>query len=183
MFLSGISQAVYTPCAYVCACVFSGFSHARLFATRWTVARQASLSLGISRPEYWSGLPFPPLGDLPNPGIEPVSAVSPALQANSLPLRHWESPCILIAFPHLFCPPLHKPTEAHTLFHLWDQSFNFLWLLCLPPSPVYHVIFSSLYTMCSRCTFLPGSAVSITVPPSSSFNISMLWTPKRFFKL
>ena len=47
--------------------------------TLWTVARQAPLSRGFSRQEYWSGLPFPPPGDLPNPGIEPVSLMSPAL--------------------------------------------------------------------------------------------------------
>ena len=47
----------------------------------WTVAHQAPLSMGFSRQEYWSGLPFPSLGDLPKPGIEPES---PALQADSL---------------------------------------------------------------------------------------------------
>ena len=50
--------------------------------TPWTVARQAPLSMGFSRQEYWSGLPFPSAGDFPNPGIE---ARSPALQADSLP--------------------------------------------------------------------------------------------------
>ena len=50
----------------------------------WTVAHQVPLSMGFSRQEYWSGLPFPPLGDLPNPGIKPISPVSPALQADSL---------------------------------------------------------------------------------------------------
>ena len=50
-------------------------------ATPWTVAGQASLSMGFSRQEYWSGLPFPSPGDLPNPGIEPRSA----LQADSSP--------------------------------------------------------------------------------------------------
>ena len=55
--------------------------HAQLFVTPWTVARQAPLSMGFPRPEYWSGLPFPSPGDLPNPGIEPRS---PALQAYSL---------------------------------------------------------------------------------------------------
>ena len=50
--------------------------------TPWTVARQAPLSMGFSRQEYWSGLPFPSPGDLPDPGIEPRS---PALQADSLP--------------------------------------------------------------------------------------------------
>ena len=62
--------------------VASLLSQARLFATPWTVARQAPVSMGFSRPEYWSGLLGPPPGDLPNPGIQPGS---PALQAGSLP--------------------------------------------------------------------------------------------------
>ena len=62
--------------------VVQSLGHIWLFATPWTVARQASLSMGFSRQEYWSGLPFPSPGDLPNPGIE---ARSPALQADSLP--------------------------------------------------------------------------------------------------
>ena len=48
-------------------------SRVQLFATPWTVAYQAHLSIGFSRQEYWSGLPFPSPGDLPNPGIEPES--------------------------------------------------------------------------------------------------------------
>ena len=55
------------------------FSHAQLFATVWTLAHQAPLSVGLSRQKYWSGLPRPPLGDLPDPGIEPVSPISLAL--------------------------------------------------------------------------------------------------------
>ena len=54
-----------------------------------TVARQAPLSMGFSRQEYWSGLPFPYPEDLPDPGIEPVS---PALQADSLPSELQGSP-------------------------------------------------------------------------------------------
>ena len=50
--------------------------------TPWTVARQAPLSMEFSRPEYWSGLPFPSPGDLPDPGIKPGSL---AFQADSLP--------------------------------------------------------------------------------------------------
>ena len=55
-------------------------SHVRLFATPWTVACQAPLSMGFSRQEYWSGFPFPSPGDLPNPGIEPGSTT---LQADT----------------------------------------------------------------------------------------------------
>ena len=57
------------------------FSRVRLFATPWTVALQAPPSMGFSRQEYWSGLPFPSPGDLPDPGIEPRS---PTLQADIL---------------------------------------------------------------------------------------------------
>ena len=60
---------------YLLSCV-------QLFASPWTVAHQAPPSMGCFRQEYWSGLPFPSPGDLPNPGIEPRSS---ALQADSLP--------------------------------------------------------------------------------------------------
>ena len=56
----------------------------QFFGTPCTVARQAPLSMGFSRQEYWSGLPSPSPGYLPNPGIEPAFPVSPALQADSL---------------------------------------------------------------------------------------------------
>ena len=56
-------------------CVLSRFSRVWLFVAPWTVACQAPLSMGFSRQEYWSGLPFPPPGDHPDPGIEPASPV------------------------------------------------------------------------------------------------------------
>ena len=60
-------------------CMLSCFGHVQLFATPWTVACQAPLSIGFSRQGYWSGWPHPPPGDLPNPGIKPGSHMSPAL--------------------------------------------------------------------------------------------------------
>ena len=65
--------------SFLCACVLSCYSHVQLFATLWTVACQARLSMEFSRQEYWSGLPFPSPGDLPDPGMEPASLMSPAL--------------------------------------------------------------------------------------------------------
>ena len=59
--------------------MLSHFSCVQLFATLWTVACQAPLSMGFSRQEYWGGLRFPSLGDLPHPGIEPRSLMSLAL--------------------------------------------------------------------------------------------------------
>ena len=67
-----------------------------LFATPWTVTRQAPLSLGFSRQKFWSGLPFPSPGDFPNPRIKPWS---PTLQADSLPFQ-----------------PLGKPSKHKSIF-------------------------------------------------------------------
>ena len=61
------------------ACILSHFSRVQLFVTLWTVAHQASLSMGFSRQEYWSGLPCPSPGDLPDTGIKPTSLMSSAL--------------------------------------------------------------------------------------------------------
>ena len=72
----------------MCVCT-QLLSRVQLFATPWTVAHQAPLSMGFYWQENWSGLPFPPLADLPGPGDEPASL---AWQVDSLPLRHWGGP-------------------------------------------------------------------------------------------
>ena len=63
----------------------------------WTVARQAPLCMGFPRQEYWSGLPCPPPGDLPNPGIKPASCTSLALAARFfITSTTWEAPSFLL---------------------------------------------------------------------------------------
>ena len=79
------------------ACMLSHFLSVQLFATPWTVAHQAPLSIGFSRQKCRSDLPCPPPGDLPDPEIKLVSPVSPALQADFLPLSHWGSPMFMIS--------------------------------------------------------------------------------------
>ena len=75
-----------------CMCAKS-LSHVRLCVTLRTVARQASLALGFSRQEYWSGLPCPPPGDLPDSGIKPISPMPPALAGRiSVTSATWEDP-------------------------------------------------------------------------------------------
>ena len=88
LFFLLVMERFYELLTSLC-CMLSRFSRVRLLATPWTVSHQAPLSMGFSRQEYWDGLPCPPPGDLPNPGIEPIS---PALQVDSLPLSHQESP-------------------------------------------------------------------------------------------
>ena len=82
-------------------CELSCFSHVQFFATLWTLACQASLSMVFSRQEYWNGLPCPSPGDLSDPGIEPES---PALQVDSLPLWHLGSPSMLTVYILLLFP-------------------------------------------------------------------------------
>ena len=90
-------------------------SRVQLFATPWTVARQASLFMGFSKQEYGSGLPFPPLGDLPDPGIEPAFLMSPAL-AGGFFITHatWEAQ-ILEKLAEAFKTPKIFPETPHYL--------------------------------------------------------------------
>ena len=79
-------------CGVVLCCAV--VSHSVMFysVTPWTVAHQAPLSWGFSRQEHWRGLPSPPPGDLPNPGIEPASLVCPALADGSFTISAgWEA--------------------------------------------------------------------------------------------
>ena len=83
--------------------MLSPFSRGRLFVTLQTVALQAPLSMGFSRQENWSGLPCPPPGDLPHPGIDPRSPASFASQADSLLLSVWGNFQIHIVFCFNLC--------------------------------------------------------------------------------
>ena len=78
----------------ICACqVVSVLSDSLIL---WTVAHQAPLSMGFCRQEYWSELPFPPPGDLPNPGIEPTSLMSPAFSGRFFTTSTaWEAPRVI----------------------------------------------------------------------------------------
>ena len=73
-------------------CVLNRSSHVQLFATAWTVACQAPLSMGFPRQEYWSGLPCPLPGNLPNPSIKAESLMSSVLTGGSLPLGPPDKP-------------------------------------------------------------------------------------------
>ena len=96
---------------------------------------RAPLSLGFSRQEYWSGLPCPPPADLPDPGIEPASLTSPALQADSLPLAPPRKPAYTIV-------RLYDEFWSVALGRLWHRSppdsvtCNQLWIISSLPLPV-----------------------------------------------
>ena len=87
-------------------------SHGQLFETPWTVAHQAPVSMEFFRQEYWSGLPFPPPGDLLDPRIEPTSLCLPHWQADSLPPSHLENLIILLCLVTQSCPTLCNPMDC-----------------------------------------------------------------------
>ena len=106
------------PCVCVLACMLSHSSHVQLFVTPWTVVLQAPLFMGFSKQEYWSGLPCPPPGDLPRPGIEPVS---PALQLDSYPTEPPGKPLFALCFSQVELlnswPAVPSPTSMSNLLY------------------------------------------------------------------
>ena len=112
-----------TTCTAGCtqACVLSLFSHVWLLATPCTVAHQAPLLMGFSRQEYWSGLPCPLPGDLPYPGIEPVSLLH--CRAGSLPLVPPDKPLYCSSDSQIFMSS-SKPSHRHGSQILPTGIFN-----------------------------------------------------------
>jgi len=137
----------------MCTSEVKSLSHVKLFATPWTVAYQAPLSMEFSRQEYWSGLPFPSPGYLPNPEIEPES---PALQADVLPSeppgKPWHAQFSVLKSIHTVVQPspscisrtsfivtntlcMHAPNTNSMYPHpsLWKPRFYFLSLWIFLP--------------------------------------------------
>ena len=119
------------PCECMLSCVW-------LLATLWTVAHQAPLSLGFSRQQYWSGLPFPSLGDLPDQGIEPASLASLTLAGRFFTIA-----------------PPGKPSPLLSCFKILSDFFIKLFTVfsCV------HILFPSI--ICCLCIFLLLNAVML----------------------
>ena len=123
-------------------------SHVRLFTTPWTVVYQAPPSMGFSRQEYWSGLPFPSPGDLPDPGIKPGF---PALQADTLtsepPRKSYRMIYLMLTIS--FCHSFFIHFLVEVIHHLIDtgskegkQTHFFFFFMC---SITQVLIFSLFY--------------------------------------
>ena len=96
-------------------------SSVRLFATPWTVAYQAPLFMGFSKQEYWSGLPCPPPGDHPDPGIESLSPVSPALAGGFFTAEPLEK--------HFYCTDTTFSLSICELMDIWIISPFFVTMM------------------------------------------------------
>ena len=153
----GLSAHFNSPASAFPVRGLSHFRRVRLFATLWTVACQAPLSMGFSRQEYWSELSCLPPDDLSDPGIEPTSLVSPALAGSSLPLAPHISSGWWKTKPGPTLPSqpalgLSDATKTPTLL-LWEQACIPTPLLALSFLPgIFHFPllphFASLLNMC-----------------------------------
>ena len=126
-------------------CVLSCFSRVQLFGTLWTVARQTPLSMGFSRQEYWSGLPCPPPGDLPDPGIGPVTFMFPGF-------GRW----VLYYQCYLGSPRI----DIYTLFY---KNFSF----CIGIQPINNVVIVSGEKQRDSAIHIHAFILSQTPLPSS----------------
>ena len=125
------------------ACVLSHFSWFQLFVTLWTVARQAPLSIRVSRQEFWSGSPRPPPGDLPKPGIEPPSYVSCIGRGLFTASDTWEAPSLYYLPPKspwsprevVFCADFQDFAQTFSIRTCMGgaKESAFLILICIHP--------------------------------------------------
>ena len=161
-------------------CILSCFIRVQLFATLWTVACQASLSMGFSRQGYWSGLPCLPPGDLPNPGIEPASLTSPALASGFFTTNTtWEAQ--RVTYMHINETFLYS-VKIHSLSSLFSCSVV-SWLFAIPwtaecqtscPSPTPGA-YSNSWPSSQQCyptissSVVPFSSCFQSFPASGSF--------------
>ena len=108
-------ESINSVSTHLSVCVPSHFSCVHLFATLWTVAHQAFLSMGFSRQGYWSGSPCPPPGHLPNPGIEPVSLMSLALAGEFFTTSTTRDALMVRSLPVLY---LSAYIQVHMYIHM-----------------------------------------------------------------
>ena len=136
------------PECHMCACMLSHFSCVWLFATLWIVAHLLC-SWGFSRQEYWSGLPCPPPGDLPDPGIKPTSLMSPTLAGRFFTISAtWEVQNVIYLDSYSTSPfhitffPLEVCIQVSSLSFRGLISFYYWIIFCFLNVPQFIIIHS-----------------------------------------
>ena len=109
--------------------MLSYLSRLWLYATLWTIARQAPLSMEFSRQEYWSGLPCLPPGDLPDPGMEPTSLRSPALAGRVFATSAtWKTPLVIRKCVLMLNQSISPGNFSYPVIWSHEEQISFLWL-------------------------------------------------------
>ena len=153
----------------VSACILSHFSNVQLFETLWTIAYQTLLSMGFPRQYYWSGLPFPSLGDLPDPGIEPTSLRSPALAGKFFTLvPPGEYQFSSVQFSLLAVSDCLQPHESQHARPPCPSPTSRVYSNSCPSCRWYHPAISS--------SVVPFSSCPQSLPASGSFPMSQLFS-------
>ena len=124
----------------------------------------------FSRQEYWSGISCPPPGDLPNPGIKPLSPASPAMQADSFLLSHWGSPH---PHPHKLCPqvPSLGPSDQIACFQVPERHFS----VCCPTQTALSLSFPRWEWQATGCFEKNLSSSSLLFLPPPPQNARTCW--------
>ena len=151
-------------------CVLSHFSYIRLFVTLWTIVHQVPPSMRFSRQEYWSGLPCPPPGDPPNPGIKPVSLMSPALAGRFFTTSTtWEA-------QHSWSVSQFSRSVVSNC--LWPHGLQHARLPCPSPTPGAYSNSCSLSRWCHptiSSSVVPFSSCLQSFPAPGSFPMSQFF--------
>ena len=163
----------------MCVCVCTNFICVQLFATLWTIVGQAPLSTGFSRQEYWSGLPCPSPGDLPDPGIEPTSLTSSALAVRPFTTSTtWEA--LVIAYEYIILQirsdQISHSVVSDSLRHHESQHAR---PPCPSPTPEVHSDSCPSSQWCHPAissSVVPFSSCPQSLPASESFPMSQLFT-------
>ena len=128
--LSLYFTSVFAQCVHMFMHVCSGAQPCLTLVTSWTIASQAPLSMGLYQQGYWSGLPFPPPGDRPHPGMEPVSPASPSLAGGFFATKSPGKPlCILYIYYILYI--LYIIYYIYTYLYPFICRWTFRMLPCL----------------------------------------------------
>ena len=153
---------------YIYTCMLSHFSHVLLFVTTCTVACQAPLSMGFSRQEYWSVLPCPHPGDLPGPGIEPVSLMSPELVGGFFNTSTPGKP--IYKLPG--CAGIYIYTHTHTYIHTYIHICVCVYIYICSTEGYKRLPFESLNALFHSLSHTTTLFILRSKSPSYSRNIT-----------
>ena len=151
---------MYCTASLIKFVVAQSISHVRLFVTLWTVACQPPPSMGFSRQEYWSGLQFPSLGSLPNPGIEPESPASSSLAHGFFTTEPPGKPSIMFSSFNTSHIETHMyiHTYIHTPVHAYMLATQSCPTLCIPCTVAHQAPLSMEFSRLEHCIGQPFSS-------------------------